>query len=142
LVTDQEIGEARVMLAKYAGDMKSKKQAIEVATRELSQAKLVLSQHFLKSQLPGHSTVKKIYKSNGEGIKALEPVLHLQKAGELRIEGSVDSQYFSTLRANKNARCYVVPSEEMGPAFELMKAHRHEVTCVAACADGEHFVSG
>jgi WD40 repeat protein len=143
IVTVVEMGDAEVAVAKYAGDEKVKKEAINTAKNEEAQAEIVLRQHFLRCELPGKSKVKKIFKSNGGGIKAEEDVVELHNLSRLRIEGAVDSQFVSTLRRHMDtAHCYLEPSVELHPHGDLMKAHRAEVTSVAVCYDGEHFVSG
>jgi WD40 repeat protein len=142
LVSDLDVGDASVGVAKYSGEEATKKIAIEVAERELYQAQLIQSQHFLESGLTGAARIKKIYKQQREGVKMQDVLMELQDISSLRVEGSVDSQYYLRLLRNKDAICYLEPSEEMGPQLELMKAHTAAVTSVAFCADGMHFVSG
>jgi len=141
-VSDLDIGEALMMVAKLGGEEVVKKEAINGAKEEQYQAELLLSQYYLDSKLFGKGVVKKIYKHNGEGLKPQETVLELQNISQLRVEGSIDSQFAKRLQAHMNASCYLEPSVEIGPRPELLKAHRDEVTSVAVCADGEHFVSG
>jgi hypothetical protein len=140
VVTDEEMGTAQVTYDKYYGETESKKQAVFLAEFEKSQANLILTQHTLKSKLPGKSVVKKIYKFGGEGIKAQEPILQLNNISRLRVEGSAGSQYLPHLRVG--TECYLEPSVEMSPRQPLIKAHRAEVNSVATCSDGEHFISG
>jgi WD40 repeat protein len=140
IVTDEEFGTAQVTYYKYLGEEVTKAQAILLADAEKAQANLILTQHFLKSKLPGKSIVKKIYKYSGEGIKAQEPILQLNNISRLRVEGSAGSQFLPLVRAGME--CYLEPSVEMAPRQPLINAHRAEVNSVATCADGEHFVSG
>jgi WD40 repeat protein len=141
-VSELDLIDARVGVAKYEGEMQTKKSAIAVAKAEEAQAVTAESQHFLKNELPGPSRIKKIYKLPGEGLKAQEPVLQLWSINRLKIEGSVDSQLYAVLRTHKEAQCYLEPSVEIAPTKEHLKAHLGEVTSVAVCSDGEHFVSG
>ncbi|HYV34888.1 MAG TPA: hypothetical protein VE988_04235 [Gemmataceae bacterium] len=142
VVTDEELGGADATVKKYKGDRVQKQEAIKSAELEKLQADIILQLHDLRSKIPGKSIIKKIQKSNGEGVKAQETVMQLYGISRLKVEGSVDSQYQSILQKHKNARCYLEPSDDMAPVLELIKAHRAEVTCVGFCADGQHFVSG
>jgi WD40 repeat protein len=140
LVTDEEWGTALVTVAKYRSEETTKVEAMKVADLDMFQAKLILSQHFLRSKVQGKSVVKKAYKSPGDGIKAQETILQLHGISRLRIEGAAGAQYVAMLHAG--LECYLEPSVEMSPSQPLIKAHRGEVNSVAVCSDGEHFVSG
>ena len=140
IISSEEYGNATITAFKYQGEKIKGIEGIKQAERELDQANLILSLHFLKNTLRGKSVVKKIYKQGGEGIKAQETVLQLNNISRLRVEGTVGAQDFLALR--KGQTCYLEPSVEGRPSLEPIKAHRGEITGVAICADGRHFVSG
>ena len=142
VVTYQEMGDARIAVSKYVSDLVSKEEQIKSSQYENYQALLLLDQHYMKSQLLGKSFVKKIHKAMGEGIKPQEPIVELWSMNSLKIEGSVESQYYQTLQSHKTARCFIEPSVEMKPSSEMTISHGAEVTSVAACSDGKKFVSG
>jgi WD40 repeat protein len=140
-VSDEDMGNAIVTVDKYKAEKQGKISAVEVAVREKRQADILLAQHTLRNSLHGKSIVKKIYKFSGECLKNQEPVLQLHNISRLRIEGSIDAADFTKLRPGM--QCYIEPSVEMSPTQpQLMKAHRGEVTSVAVCPNGTHFVSG
>jgi WD40 repeat protein len=142
IVSDIEIGDAEVSVAKYNGEYIDGEQNIRIAYSDWAQAMMVQEFHYLKSEIPGESRVRKIFKKEGEAIKPQDPILQLWSINRMKVEGSADSQYFNTLQAHKNAQCYLEPSVQMEPKVPLMQAHVAEVTSVAFLADGKRFVSG
>jgi WD40 repeat protein len=142
VVTSQELADARIGAAKYAGEIGTKTASVEVAKADLAKAWINAKLHFLTVELPGRSIVKKILKGTGDGLKAQEPVLQLWNISRLSIEGSVEAQFSPMLRGLKNAKVIVEPSVVLGPKGEYLNAHRGEVHCMAVLPDGVHFISG
>jgi WD40 repeat protein len=141
LVSVFDLAEAKMAVAKYTADEIMKQGGVGTSREELAQALVNLDQYYLKSKLTGKAVIKRIDKRDSEGVKPQETVMELHDISNLKVEGTVDSQHVQTLLHNKNAKCYLEPSVELGNV-EFDRAHRSEVTCVAVCADGEHFVSG
>ncbi len=74
VVSDADIGDAEVSVAKYDGERMEEEQNILTAQKEWDQAVWIRDNHFLTSDVRGQSRIKKIYKKEGESIKRKTPV--------------------------------------------------------------------
>jgi WD40 repeat protein len=142
LVSAEDYSAAVLTRDKHREESVSKKEQVEVARIDKAQSVADFHQHEIRCVMEGKSIVSKIYKSMGEGVKNLEPVMLLQNISRLRAEGAVDAQYFDLVR--KGLKVIVEPSHEMAPDPDAapIKAHRGEISGVAVAADGTTFVSG
>jgi len=129
-VTVEEYSAAILTHAKYYLEMIAKKEAVKTGKIEVKQAEIVYRQHQILNKLPGTSTVKMIYKSAGEGIKDLEPVLQLQNAGRMRVEGKITIPDFNRLQ--RGGKVVLEPTIEM-PPIKLIQVHNAEITSIAVC---------
>src|SRR5262249_18468900 len=109
-------------------------QAIDLARRELNQARTMLAMHEIRSQVDG--VIRSFLKRPGEAVKNLDPVVQVYNPGQLRIEGMVDVQHLSYLQAMKETgrKLVVEPARPTAPRLEL-NGHLLEVTGVAVSKD-------
>ena len=142
VVSAEDFSAAVLTRDKHREEKVSKFQQVALTEVEQFLAEVDFHQHELRCEMKGKSIVSKIYKSMGEGVKNLEPVMLLQNISRLKAEGAVDAQYFDLVR--KGMKVIVEPSHEMAPDPDAapIKAHRGEITGVATAADGTTFVSG
>src|SRR5207249_7947045 len=142
VVSAEEYSAAVLTRDKHAFEKVSKKEQVNVQVIEKYNAVAEYHKHEIRCVMPGKSKVKTIYKSMGDGVKNLEPVMQLQNISHLRAEGAVEAQYYSLLaRGVKKARVVIEPADESAPQAAL-KAHLGEINSVAVAADNNTFVSG
>jgi WD40 repeat protein len=148
IVTAEEYSAAVLTKDKYYQEEIAKKAAWELAKIEELQALADLRLHEVRNKLPGKSIIKIVYKHMNEGVKDLEPVMHVYSLSKLRLEALVDARYADLLKNSSKMRVLVEPVHEMAPEpLPLSKAHRGDVNSVAVsyrkdAKEGPLFVSG
>jgi hypothetical protein len=140
LVSAEDYSGAVLTRDKHREEAVSKREQVKLSRIELDQAKLDLRMHEIRCVMEGTSIVKQRYKNMGDPVKNLDPVMQLVNISRLKAEGAVDSQYRNRLRVGR--RVVLEPIEETSPKKGTpLRAHRGEVTGVAAAANGL-FISG
>jgi WD40 repeat protein len=130
--SEEDLRAAKLLWDKSTFEAESKRASITVAERELEQAKTSLYYHEIRAKIPG--IIKTIYKTPGEAVKNLEPVFQIRNLTNLRVEGTMDYQYFSRLsksgNVRKNVKAMIEPSEPCSPVRKLI-GHLQEINSVA-----------
>jgi WD40 repeat protein len=124
-VSLDDVAGALLSVHRYTEEEIAKNNAVVVAQSELNAVNATLSQHEIKSLISGE--IRVIYKSRGEAVKNLEPVMEIQNLKELRVEGLMEEQETRDLRNGQPV--LIEPSR---PTSGLtLSGHLGEVTCVA-----------
>lgn len=127
---EEEVRAARLAWDRAACEVVSKREAVTLAERELSQADTILRMHQIRSSTSG--VLKAILKKPGEAVKAYEPLFQIHNLSRLRIEGSVDVQYLP--RLSSRGPVTVELSQPEAPRQTLI-GHLQAVTAVAVSKD-------
>jgi WD40 repeat protein len=132
----EEVRAALLASEKYKQEVVQKKSAIGVAEAELQQTKTIVELHEIRSTIEGR--VETIYKSKGEQVKNLEPILLIRHLKKLRAEGQVDIQFSSRLKSGMNV---LVEPEQDFPHSRPFIGHLQPITGVAVTKDSTSIVS-
>jgi WD40 repeat protein len=135
-VSEEELRGNKLAWDRYKYEVVSKGEAIKVSAAELKQTQTILGMHALRSKIPG--TIKAIYKSKGDAVKNLDPVIQIYNPKKLRIEGLVEMQYVNMLY--KGQEVTVEPTRFCRPKL-LLRGHLQEITGVAVSKDSHAIVS-
>jgi WD40 repeat protein/biotin carboxyl carrier protein len=130
ITPEEEVRGAKLAWERASCDVVSKREAVALAERELSQAETVLRMHQIRSSAAG--VIKKIYKRPGEAVKTYEPVFQVHNVERLRAEGMVSVEYLARLRPGM--RALVEPSQPQGPQRTL-SGHLQKITGLAVSND-------
>jgi WD40 repeat protein len=133
VTSEEDVRAARLAWDRAAYEVMSKREAVTLAERELSQADTVLHMHQIRSTCPG--VLKTISKHPGEAVKALETVFQVQDLGRLRVEGLVDVQYLPYLRPGVRVRVEVA---QPVAHRQTLIGHLQELTGVAVSKEPTH----
>ncbi len=124
----EEIREKQLGSEKFRLESQGKKKAIEVTENEERQALTILRQHFIRGPAFKTSVIKTIYRSRGDPVKNLEPIMVVLSTDYMLAEGMVDVQYRGRLK--EDMPVIVEPTQEEPPVLTL-KGHRGEINSVA-----------
>jgi WD40 repeat protein len=123
----EEIRGTKLQWDRYAHEEKVKEAQVSKAQRELSAALTTLKMHEIRATVPG--IVRAIYKnSEGEAIKANEPVVQIQNSDRLRVEGLLEVQ--EALKLHEGMIAVVEASRPEHPRL-VLGGHLAAVNCVA-----------
>ena len=79
VISQAEVDAAALTKQKYLAEMASKQAGVAVARARLKREEITVKMHEIRSPVRG--VIRRIYKRQGEAVKALEPVF------QIRIEG-------------------------------------------------------
>jgi WD40 repeat protein len=136
-VSKEELSAAEQEVIRYRFEEDNKRQTVELAKRELNQARTILGMHEIRSKVDG--VIRSILKKPGEAVKNLEPVFQVHNPRRLRVEGMAAVEHLPRLQAlkEKGQRLVVEPARLIPPRDEL-SGHLLEVTSVAVSKDLAH----
>src|SRR5208337_3208365 len=75
ITAEEDVRAAKLAWDQAAYDVVSKREAVALAERELSQSETLLRMHQVRAATPG--VIKTIYRNPGEAVKMYEPVLQV-----------------------------------------------------------------
>jgi WD40 repeat protein len=136
-VSESERDIALAQRDRYIQEAKSKKEAIQVAGKELDEAKTLLKYYALRNtvepKIPANSKfkdslIKMILKFPGEAVKKGDPIMQIHFIGRLRAEGLVDVQHMHGLQAGMDVEVY--PTRRREP-LRTFRGHRNTINAVA-----------
>lgn len=130
ITSEEEVRGAKLTWERASYDVVSKREAVALAERELSQAETVLRMHQIRSTAAG--VIKKIYKRPGEAVKTYEPVFQIHNLGRLRAEGMISVEYLARLKPG--LRAVIEPSQTQG-SERTLSGHLQKITGVAVSND-------
>lgn len=130
----EELRTAQLTLDRYRFEEVSKRQAVGLAQRELSQARTVLAMYEIRSKIDG--VILAIARKPGAAVKSLEPVFRLQDSRRLYVEGQAECQHWPLLQRMKTQgrRVVVEPTRPITPQQQF-SGHLLKVTGVAVTKD-------
>jgi WD40 repeat protein len=140
-VSEQEYAIAVAQKEKYKQEAFSKKEAIKVAERELSEAGTMYELHRLRNAVRSrqkktgshkYSIIKQIFKQPGEAVRSGDPVMQILDIGVLRAEGLVDIQHLGGIEEGMTVRVNVSRREE---PIKTLPGHRGEINGLAVSSD-------
>lgn len=128
--SEEDVRAAKLNWDRAAYDAVSKREAVTLAERELSQAETILRMHQIRAATSG--VIQTIYKKAGEAVKSYEPVFQIHNLNRLRVEGLVDEQYLPSLQVGM--RAIIEPGQPQGPRQTLI-GHLQPITAIAVAKD-------
>jgi WD40 repeat protein len=134
--SQEELRAAELAWVKYKYEVVQKGEAIKVAAADWQQTKTLVELHEIRSTIEGK--VEQIYKSKGEQVKNLEPILVIRNLNRLRAEGQVDIQYLSQLNRGMNVW---VERDHDQPHYRPFVGHLEPITGVAVSKNSNSIVS-
>ncbi|MFN6052049.1 MAG: HlyD family efflux transporter periplasmic adaptor subunit, partial [Planctomycetia bacterium] len=136
--SEEDYRSAELFWRRYIEEELGKASLVVQSQRELSASVTTLKMHEIRSTIPG--VIKAIYKSRGEAIKNLEPVLQVQNRNRLRVEGLVEIQDSRAIQ--RDSKVIVEPSQPEQPKL-VLRGHLLDVSCVSVCkGDSTVILSG
>jgi len=136
--SEEDYRSAELFWRRYIEEELGKASLVVQSQRELSASVTTLKMHEIRSTIPG--VIKAIYKSRGEAIKNLEPVLQVQNRNRLRVEGLVEIQDSRAIQ--RDSKVIVEPSQPEQPKL-VLRGHLLDVSCVSVCkGDSTIILSG
>jgi WD40 repeat protein len=125
-ISRAEILSDQTTLTRFVENLAQSQQAIAKAEADLREAQIMLTRHLIKSQING--IIRHVAKRGGEFARAGEKIFEIQSTEKVRLEGSLDVQYFDRVR-----RDMVVTVEPAVPSAAVKSHAQHpmEVTGVA-----------
>ncbi len=124
--SQEDIRGGKLTWERYQQEEIAKRAAYVQAQRELNASITQLKMHEVRAQISG--VVKTIYKSRGDAVKELEPILQLQDHEHLRVEGVMEIQNAGKVMLGDTV--LIEPAVADSPR-KVLTGHLQEVTCVA-----------
>jgi WD40 repeat protein len=117
---------AKLTYFRYVQEEIAKTAAYTQAQRELNASITQLHMHEIRAHISG--ILKTVYKSRGDAVKELDPVLQLQDFDHLRVESVMEAQYANQVKVNQDV--LIEPTIADAPR-KVLNGHLQEVTCIA-----------
>lgn len=126
LIPRSEVLTDQITLTRFVENLTQSQSAIAKAEGDYEESMVILSKHRIKSRVNG--IIRNIAKRSGEFIRAGEKMFEIQSTETVRLEGSLDVQYFDSVKRNMDV--IVEPAVPSAP-IKSHAAHQLEVAGVA-----------